>query len=49
MNFFKGVLSALWITACFYGVYELGIYNGKAKCKHIYHFKNVKAAFMEGR
>lgn len=45
MKFFKGLLSALWITACFVGVYEIGVYMGKKKCKHMYHFKNVKTAF----
>jgi hypothetical protein len=49
MNFVKGLISALWVTACFYGVYEIGVWQGKKKCKHIYHFKTVKAAFLEAK
>ena len=50
MDFLKGIIAALWITACLWAIYHIGHANGfeSAEChkKHNYEFKTAKAAFM---
>ncbi len=51
MSFFKGLIAALWITACLWAIYHIGHANGfeSAEChkKHNYEFKTAKAAFIK--